>query len=324
MINFIVVIHMQHASSNGGTTCEFEMARRISQYGYETKVYYPFENGSVVSGIYDKFATLEDVNDDTVAIYCAHRLDSDLNPLKAKRVVRWVALGVQKELYNKFNDSDIIYYHAPFCKNNITSQRLFSCYLSPEIKNRYEQRTIDICYVIKKGIIMSKNFQRKEKNQFPHNFFSTGPISFLRRNPLIIDLDGYNLTLENSISYFNKSKYFFCYDPACFLVIVALLCGCIVVQDPIDGYTEEEWMYSLGIPKKLNGLAYGLQNIKWAKATISESYGPCMEYVAQSDISIKKFLHEMETGTYNTKPCYKYEETYAPMTIKFLDVTIGI
>ena len=55
------MIHSEHKSTDGGTTCEFEMARRISNHGYETKVYYPY--GTVVSGIYDKFATLEDVNE---------------------------------------------------------------------------------------------------------------------------------------------------------------------------------------------------------------------------------------------------------------------
>jgi len=316
-MNFIVVIHMPHSSSNGGTTCEFEMARRIAEHGYETKVYYPFDSGSVVSGIYDKFATLEDVNDDTVAIYCAHRIEDNLNPLNAKRVVRWVAFGLQKELYNEFKDSDIIYYHAPFCKNNIASNRLFSCFLSPEVKNRYERRSIDLCYTIKKGILMAKNRYRIEKNVFPHTFFSTGPISFLRRQTEPMFLDGHKLALDDAVSIFNKSKYFFCYDPCCFLVIVALLCGCIVIQDPVDGYTEEEWMHAVGIPKKLNGFAYGLENIKWAQKTIGGAYGPCMEYVAQSDTSIKKFVHEMETGTYNKEPCYKYEETYAPMTFLF-------
>ena len=154
-MNFIVAIHMIHTQGGGGTVCEFEMARRISEHGYETKVYYPY--GEVVSGIYDKFATLEDVNDDTIAIYCAHGYG---NPLNAKRVVRWVAYGLDKRYYDSFGDQDIIYYHLPFCKNNLSTQRLFACFLSPNVKNRNQIRTNDICYIVKKGIAYEKNITR--------------------------------------------------------------------------------------------------------------------------------------------------------------------
>ena len=95
---------------------------------------------------------------------------------------------------------------------------------------------------------------------------------------------------------------------------MALLCGCIVIQDPLDGYTEEEWMYAVGIPTKLKGLAYGLENLRYAEDTIKDAHDVCIEFITQSDTSIKQFLHDMEHKTYNTDRCYKYSESpYAIM-----------
>ena len=93
------------------------------------------------------------------------------------------------------------------------------------------------------------------------------------------------------------------------------MCGCIVVQDHVDEYTEEEWMYALGIPTKLKGFSYGLGNIEYAKATIGDAYGPCMELIKQSDESIKKFLYEMKHNTYNLDKCYEYEKS--PFALMF-------
>ena len=298
------MINMPHSSSNGGTTCEFEMARRIAEHGYETKVYYPYD--PIVSGIYDNYATLEDVNDQTIAIYIGSV--GGINPLKAKQVIRWIAYGTHEKAYKFFSETDIIYYHAPFCKNNESSQRLMSLRLPPGLYNQYRVRDIDVCWILKKGAVYCKNYFREKTRTFPHNIlFPKSKLSFLKNNPHILEICGYNQL--DDISAFHRSKFFFCYDPCCFLIIIALLCGCIVVQDPVDGYTEEEWMYAMGIPTRLKGFAYGIENIEYAKSTIVDAYGTCMEFISQSDKSIKKFLHEMETKTYSKEKCYEYDES---------------
>jgi hypothetical protein len=300
------MIHREHTSSDGGTTCEFAIAKTISDNGYESKVYYPY--GNVISGIYDKFATLEDVNDDTVAIYIGN--DGGINPLKAKRVVRWIAFGTPEEQYKQFGENDIIYYHARWCKNNFTNNILFGCHLPQEVYNKNGIRNIDACWTLKKGGQYYKNHIREKTRTFPHDIlFPKKKLSFLQTNPKIVELYGYNPNQLDHISVFHRSKFFFCYDPCCFLIILALLCGCIVVQDPPDGYTEEEWMYAMGIPTRLKGFAYGIENINYAKATIGDVYGPCMDYINTSDKSIKKFLHEMETNTYSKDKCYEYDES---------------
>ena len=103
---------MPFTPNNGGTMCEFELARRISENGYPVKVYYPY--GGITTGIYNNYASLEDVNDDTIAIYI-HVIHD--NPLNAKRIVRWIVYGPDVAHYSRYADNEIIYYHVPFCKN---------------------------------------------------------------------------------------------------------------------------------------------------------------------------------------------------------------
>jgi hypothetical protein len=151
---------------------------------------------------------------------------------------------------------------------------------------------------------------------FPHLYLlKTPPLPILHTSKISIELDYYT-NLEKSIDIFNRSEYFFSYDPCTFLVVIALLCGCIVVQYPVEGYTEEQWMHTVGVPTKLKGFAYGIENIGYAQSTIGDAYGPCMDAVEYSNKSIKKFLHEIQTKTYNTDRCYEYDESPFSMMFK--------
>lgn len=295
---------MHFSDNNGGTMVMFQLAKKISENGYPVKIYHPY--GNITTGIYDNYATLEDVNDETIAIYC-HIVHN--NPLGAKKIVRWIIYGVNDWDYNQYADNEIIYYYLPFCKNNRSTQQLFAGVLSPDVRNRNIQRTNLVCYTVKKGIDYIKNQIRQKTGIFPHSvIFPKSKLTFVKKQTAVLVGEFHGIQ-ESCIDIFNKSKYFFCYDPCSFLVIIALLCGCIVIQDPVDGYSEEEWARSVLGPVKLKGFAYGIENIKYAEATIGDAYGPCMQVVKRADISIKKFLYEMETKTYNLDKCYKYDES---------------
>ena len=309
-MNFIVHVHMHHSSGNGGTTAEFELARKISNNGYPVKVYHPY--GHIHTGIFDNYAEVSDVNDETIAIYCHIVHD---NPLNAKQIVRWVIYGVNARDYNRYGENEIVYYHIPFCKNNRSSQSLYIISLSDRVKNRNEIRNVKVCYVIKKGCEYPKNHQRRATGTFPHSYLvseSAPKLKFLNipmKSNIRVEIDGFFYTHDQCVDLFNRSKYFFCYDPCSFLVIMALLCGCIVVQDPIDGYTEEDWMHACGIPTRLKGFAYGVENLQYAEQTIQDAAGPIQDILNRSDDSVKRFLHEIETKSYNTEKCYRYEES---------------
>ena len=122
-------------------------------------------------------------------------------------------------------------------------------------------------------------------------------------------LDGMT-SFNEYIDIFNTTKYFFCYDPVCFLVVIALMCGCVVIQDPMAGYTELEYLYAtLRSPDRLRGLAYGIDNLPYAIATIHEAPEQCRKLVESNNSSIDTFIQQIKSKTYSTDKCYDFENS---------------
>ena len=114
------------------------------------------------------------------------------------------------------------------------------------------------------------------------------------------------------IETFKKTKYFHCYDPACFLIVIALMCGCIVIQHPyVEGQTREQWEHAAyyGVVGKIKGLAYGIEDLPYAEATIHEAPEHCKKFLEFSESTVDHFVNDMESGTYNTDPCYKFNDS---------------
>ena len=95
--------------------------------------------------------------------------------------------------------------------------------------NRHEERTKE-CYIVRKG-----------KNTNQHS-----------ENAICIDSYSGNKYLA---AVFNKCKRFICYDNACYLAVLAALCGCIPVVIPNGEFTPQQWYNSL--PSYKYGIAYG-------------------------------------------------------------------
>ena len=84
---------------------------------------------------------------------------------------------------------------------------------------------------------------------------------------------------ENISAYleaFNKHKYFVSYDPYTFHSINAAICGCISIIYPVEGLCKDDWIKTTSLKEyfvnnsaeKLYGVAYGLDELKWAETTI--------------------------------------------------------
>ena len=110
---------------------------------------------------------------------------------------------------------------------------------------------------------------------------------------------------DELIHTFNTTKYFYCFDPCSFLVIMALMCGCIVIQHPFLGLSADEWMYTVGL-KSLNGIAYGYQNLAHAESTMPNAVSACLKFKEESESSVDKFIQDMKTGNYTIEPCYPF------------------
>ena len=113
------------------------------------------------------------------------------------------------------------------------------------------------CYTLRKAINTHKN---KVKYIHPFNSFE-----IIREH-----------TMDECVYFFNKYKYFFCYDAITFYIIIAALCGCIPIVLKIDGLNKKQWIEKTSIAEycrvngiyNLYGIAYGQEDIKYAEETI--------------------------------------------------------
>jgi hypothetical protein len=279
------------------------LAKALNDRGIPTKIFSPY--GNVENAISNNFATESDINDDTIVIYCegVHG-----NPLNAKRVVRWLLYGAWSWDYQSFSSDDIIYYFLPFCKLNAPTNILTCIYLNPNAYNKYLPRHRESCYILKKGAYFRKNWSGRRI------FGQLKTPTFIRSLRNITAKESYNIeflkTQEEYIEVFNTTKYFFCYDPVCFLVQIALMCGCIVIQDPMAGYTEMEWINTTTkFTERIKGVAYGIENLPYAIATIHEAPAQVKQMIEYSDSSIDTFIQQMKDKTYSTDKQYDFNDS---------------
>ena len=120
----------------------------------------------------------------------------------------------------------------------------------------------------------------------------------------LIDILGKSHT--EVVEIFNRTKYFFCYDHCTFLIYIALLCGCVVIQQPIDGYTKEEWMYAVNIPPELGGISYGEDDVVNAEKTINNASEVILRHIEVTKLTIENFVKDCERMSYSTEKCYEY------------------
>lgn len=281
----IVVVAPPYAQLCGGTSVLYELARRLDAKGCQARIY--VHGGSPSSNpIYSEFISESDISDDAIVIYPEGIVG---NPVRAKTIVRLVLYGAH--MYESYEPHERIYYHAKFCKNNPTQKFLTILRWPPGFFNKGFHRTQRSCFVVKKGWRIPEIRAVVESPTFPRQ----------NDGSLLIE----NWSHDALCDVFNHSFYFYCYDPCCFLVVMALLCGCIVIQHPIPGYTAEEWRTTIGL-QGLSGIAYGEENLAHAHRTIRAAPLECEALQKASDASVDAFIRDMQEGTYSTDPCYPF------------------
>lgn len=166
----------------------------------------------------------------------------DGNPLKMKHVVRWLLhqpgfhtekiLYGKDELYFKFNSAikDFSYENSQTSLNEL--KVIF--YPIDTYKNLHLKRTIESCYMIRKG--------------------TNKPIIH-DENSICLDGKSHSEIAE----IFNQAKTFICYDDYTAYSIFAVLAGCMSVVVPDHGISVDEWY-----PNETDryGIAYGLNQVQ--------------------------------------------------------------
>ena len=283
-MKFVIATHIGFWERDGGLNCLIQLAKMLNDRGQDVKLRVPpgEREGYGRNKIYPHYFEGDVVDEDCIVIY----IDCTTgNPLKAKKVVRYLTYG--SHWYSDYEPNEIIYYHAPFCKNNPAKQRLMPLYWPPGLENKGLERINQSCFITKKGI---RYRTVQEIVTSIHENYGT---------------DLQYKSHDELIHTFNTTKYFYCFDPCSFLVIMALMCGCIVIQHPFLGLSADEWMYTVGL-KSLNGIAYGYQNLAHAESTMPNARDDCLKFKEESESSVDKFIQDMKTGNYTIEPCYPF------------------
>jgi hypothetical protein len=295
-MKFAIVTHVKYKETDGGLNCLLTLAKALYDRGHDARVYIPpiyrCEEDKA-NTIFARYIELDEMEPDRIAVYIDITIG---NPLNAKRIVRWLSYG--SHYYDSYDKNEIVYYYGPFCKNNKTTKILTPIHWPGGMENKGLPRMRTLCHVIRKGW----------GDLSIQHIVNTIGIPAIPGVPVKDSLDVRWHSHQELIDTFNTTKYFYCYDPCSFLVVIAIACGCIVIQHPIYGCTAEEWKYTFGL-QGLNGIAYGAENVAHGEATIADAPNDIAKLKKRCEDSIDSFIRDLETGNYTYEPCYKFNDS---------------
>jgi hypothetical protein len=211
------------------------------------------------------FATIEEAADDNAIIIYPEVITG--NPLNCKKVIRWILLGLGKEMpsdhYKTWGKNDLVYYFnsdTKFQKNPEkmgTEYKLLNCLsINQYAKKINFGERYGTCFSLRKSVIIHQNIQ------------------------MVHPSDSFELTRDHSqmdhIHIFNKYKWFMCYDALTFFIVIAAICGCIPVVYKIHGMNKQQWIQTTAAAAyvkskgldSLYGIAYGKEDMQYAADTI--------------------------------------------------------
>jgi len=129
--------------------------------------------------------------------------------------------------------------------------------------------------------ILHPFYGKNRKFRYPIPRFFQANRNYPIRNPNFVHPPGsFELTREHTILQhiyiFNKFKWFMCYDPSTFYIVIAALCGCIPIVRKISGLNKQQWLKTTAASEYLKnkgldnlyGIAYGVEDMQYAENTI--------------------------------------------------------
>jgi hypothetical protein len=293
--NIIIYPHGPYQQGDGGINVLYYLAKQLEETGKNVRIYPKF--GIIDSPHFNKYYNNDFDITDCVVIYCEGTVG---NPLCARYSVRWMLSELGKNVpyhfMNTWNQKELVYYFNT--ENRIESSpelqgtvyKLLPLLIIPPIfKNINSERVKNsCCFTIRKGNHMRKTIT------------------------LIHPQNSFEITKQHShadlFDLFNKFEIFVSYDPLTFLTVMAVLCGCITIVDPMPNMSKDEWLkttaaYGYLLSNKISGyygIAYGKEEIEWAKSTIhlaKQQWDDIIRYNHKFYESFVEDLNHLEDGT---------------------------
>jgi hypothetical protein len=289
-----IIFTPPYNQKSGGVIVLHKLCHELNEMGYEAYLYKSFENIffskkniiiPILKLVRDFFRTLlpfkvnkffntpifskkTDFNDDYIVIYYEQVYG---NPLNAKNVVRWLlhTPGYHtKDVFYGFNEF-IIGYDSSLKKFNYPNS-----FWSP---NNLKIIHYPLEYYNNSNIL--------EKRKGTAYCLKKGKHKIITENTkdwILID----NLSHQEISKIFKRVKRFVSYDSYTAYSRFAVLCGCESVVIPDEGMAKCDWY---GDIRNTYGLAYGFEDLKFAKETSDLVLSRINEEVAECRDNIDKF-----------------------------------
>jgi predicted O-linked N-acetylglucosamine transferase (SPINDLY family) len=281
-LNFVVVSPKFNATV-GGVIALFNLARIIQDNNIPCKIF-DLNRCNLPNKIFDTYATESDVNSSTVVVYPEVIVG---NPLNASHVIRWILCEVgihcPHDIYETWSKDDFVYHYCTYNPDkDINDYNLLSPLLiSPQFKNLGKQRE-GYCHIIRKA----------------HKFHQS--LEYIHPNDSLLLAD--DLSEETLIHILNTKEYLISYDPYSYISTIAALCGCVSILAPMKNVSKDQWFKTMSTSKilkkhgekKFKGIAYGLEEIEYARDTLCDTRRQqeiCMDY---GNYSVKLLINDMK------------------------------
>ena len=194
------------------------------------------------------------------------------NPYQAENIVRWFLNKPGRRTGEvNYGDNELYFYFQKEFNDDTINPNSDNLLFTNEIKfelfnNKGYPNREGTCYALRKG----------KGKAIVHDL----------NNSILID----ELSLKEIAEIFNKTKQFISYDTQTFLSYLAILCDCesIVIPDP--GVSIEAWQ---PVPKYRLGIAYGTDNIDFAKETKQQAIDMLNNLNEESSKSIDDFIFKV-------------------------------
>ena len=195
------------------------------------------------------------------------------NPFNTIHTARWILHDFEQEQWDLFNDTDTIFNYGTFKVPEGTIQK----------KLTISNYNFDKLY----------NTNNPNRNGFGHILHKNTPdwgIDFLK-NIGSSEIPHYNgkKSIDYLLEEFNKYEYILTFDDKSYYTAAAALCGAkSIILNTDENITPIE--YRMNNPVQMCGVAYGMNDIKWAEQTIGLVKYNLLQLEKQDNKSVDEFI----------------------------------
>ena len=276
------VFTYDYGTTSGGVMVLYKLANDLITLGHEVKLF-DAHNKQIKNPLCSNYSQTY-ASEDEIVIYPEVVVG---NPLKAIRVIRWILCDLGKncssDIYKSWSKSDVVYHYSSY--NSSVSNK--------EIRSLFTM-TLDTCFYNKQLPRNGSCFTIRKASKFHKNISLLHPVG----SKEITDESH-----EDLVTIFNSCEYFYCYDPYTYLAFMAAACGCIPIVIPMKTVTKLAWLKTLFCANymdeknimDMDGIAYGIDNIDFAKATIHNTRQQQDDIINYGFETVKRMITDMES-----------------------------